>query len=512
MKKMLLFFLTFLIMLCSWSSAFAEDQIGGIKPEDAKKVEFDMNIIKDLQAKKMLYIKPGLLTEGYSPKHGTYIKMPAETWAAIADMANFVEAQSQGKYIVYVSCLFGQHASNLGSNHWDGTAVDFCVCKKNSPGYNAEVCNEKGTYRSDYDPEFHQAMIMKLQGCGCDEIIDHYTGMFYHYNPPAYVASMHASDSGGSGVISNGHFHLTTTGYSGGMITTDWLKGIYEIGKDVTEMMEDLVSYMGKAMKEIQKNAVPIFFIMAVIDLALTTMLAGFEINPFTLVVKMLKYGFFLFLIQNWGMIANEFFVALPSSVAESMAETGTGVMNITQPHLILQKALAIIAPGLNYATRTYFSPASALVSVFISLVALFTMFAVLIFTIYIAITYVEFYIAIALNIIMLPFSVFGFTKFAAMGGMNYVWKCTVKMMVLALITGLIGGAFEAVDLNAIITAMGGNADNPIMTIVGDITGVNALKVLWMFACVATNVFILVWFGWRSTGKISKALSGNFEW
>ena len=516
MKRMLLFFLTCLIVIMSSATVFAEDQIG--KTMDSKEIkeslekmkatEFDASIIKAMEDSGNLFIKE---TVGRD--------VQPEVWATVAWFTDFVNKESidsehpDGKYLVYVSSMHdGKHSE--GSSHDYGYGLDFCVCLKANK--DIEVCSPtpvRADFAANYDPVMHAKMIEALRGCGCQEAIDHYTGISYHEDPPGYHDTQHAQDSGNpAGLWSNGHFHFDCRGFKGGIISMDWLKGIYEIGHELTDMIDQIISFLGKALKAIQKHMVPLFFIMAIIDLALTTMLAGFEVNPFTLIVKVLKYGFFLFLIQNWGQIANDFFISLPTSVAETMTDGGTGVMELTQPHLILQKALSLISPGLNYATKTPFLPSSMLAGLIMAIFAIITMFAIFIFTMYIAITYIEFYIAIALSVCLLPFGVFGFTKFATMGGINYVWKCTVKMMVLAMIVGLVGGILKGMDAAEIAKWLGATDKSVMLRFVGDMFGMESWKVTWRFMGFTTNICLLMWFGWSATSKIAKMLSGNIDW
>ena len=199
---------------------------------------------------------------------------------------------------------------------------------------------------------------------------------------------------------------------------------------------------------------------MAIIDLAMSVILAGFEINPFNLIVRFLKYGFFYFLIFNWATLVDDFFLSLAFDTSNAVDMVTPSVsLNITNPQLVLQKGLLIIKPGLDYVgslpwSQKILHALPCLLVIFSSLITIFFLMAV---AMYVAISYIEFYIVAAMAMVSLPYTPSGFTKFLPQSSLAAVWKQTIKLLVIAIMIGILGMIMSENSPILIAEAMGRN-------------------------------------------------------
>ena len=221
---------------------------------------------------------------------------------------------------------------------------------------------------------------------------------------------------------------------------------IYDMGKSMCVIMEKFAEICEEVIERLLPAMIPLFWIMAIIDLVMTIVLAGFEINPFTVIVRFIKYGFFYFLIANWPELVDDFFLSFAfdtASGANVLTET-TVTMNITNPQLVLQKGLMIIKPGIDYVSAL--STAQAAVHIFACMVvtafSLITMLSLMALAIYVMLSYIEFYIVASLAVVCLPYTPSGFTKWIPQASIAAVWKQTIRLFTLSMFIGLIGQIF----------------------------------------------------------------------
>lgn len=238
-----------------------------------------------------------------------------------------------------------------------------------------------------------------------------------------------------------------TPGGGGGSAYSRFVFGnIYDMGKSLSVIMEKFAELCEDVIERLLPAMIPLFWIMAIIDLAMTVMLAGFEINPFTVIVRFLKYGFFYFLIANWPELVDDFFLSFAFDTAggTQVLTDSTVTMNITNPQLILQKGLLIIKPGIDYVSAL--SVAQTAIHIFacmmITAFSLITMLCLMVLAMYVAISYIEFYVVAALAVVCLPYTPSGFTKWIPQATIASVWKQTVKLFTLSIFIGLIGEIF----------------------------------------------------------------------
>ena len=243
---------------------------------------------------------------------------------------------------------------------------------------------------------------------------------------------------------------------SGGSAYQKFVFGnIYDMGKSMCVIMEKFAELCEESLEKILPVMIPLFWLMAIIDLTMTVMLAGFEINPFTVIIRFLKYGFFYYLIANWPELVDNFFLSFAFDTANgaNVLTDTTITMNITNPQLILQKGLLIIKPGIDYVSAL--STAQMLVHIFtcmmVTAFSLITMLSLMALSIYVMISYIEFYVVATLAVVTLPYTPSGFTKWIPQASIASVWKQTIRLFTLSIFIGLIGQIFAGTSQADII-------------------------------------------------------------
>lgn len=152
------------------------------------------------------------------------------------------------------------------------------------------------------------------------------------------------------------------------------------------------------------------------------------------LVTKIMKYGFWIWLISNWGYIVNAFASSL------NIAGTSLGSMGadaLRHPSQIINMGYDLADPYFKYLTSftswtTIVGSFGVYAMAFLGAVAICIGFIILAFQVFI--TYVEFYISSALMLIFLPFGSNKFTSRFAENALGGVIAHGVKLMFLGAI------------------------------------------------------------------------------
>ena len=151
---------------------------------------------------------------------------------------------------------------------------------------------------------------------------------------------------------------------------------------------------------------------------------------------KILKYSFFCFLVYNWNVIVNDFFLSIITSVSGTFINDASIItQNLTQPQMIIQKVVYLMTPALAKIS-SYKSVAFMLNLAFILPIFLTTWITIVVYFILavkVAITYIEFYCSAVFNIITIPFANWRFTKFIPEGTMGHLFTITIELLLTAI-------------------------------------------------------------------------------
>ncbi|WP_455654340.1 type IV secretion system protein [Phascolarctobacterium sp.] len=201
-----------------------------------------------------------------------------------------------------------------------------------------------------------------------------------------------------------------------------------------------VASNASAAMGSISGLVQTTFFLIIAIDFVLAVLLnLGDTDHIKQLISKILRYGFFLWLIGNWGMLLN----AVVNSLSEAGSTMGGYSIGALQhPSEIINNGMAMAEPFFNYITGEQFTSMTGFFGSmglwFLGLIGgcgIWLAFAILALQCFI--TYVEFYIASALVLIFIPWGVNKHTSFVAEKAIGAVISFGTKLMILSAILGL---------------------------------------------------------------------------
>lgn len=213
-------------------------------------------------------------------------------------------------------------------------------------------------------------------------------------------------------------------------------------------MLETVASFTTGASGTIVGYAQSTFGLLIILDFTLAVLLNLGEVDHIKQTVKkVLVYGFWIWVIQNWGMLCN---VLLESLSMAGTAIGGVGADILRHPSDLIDKGFIIAKPYWVYAsnmgwTEIMATPLNWLMALigYMGVVAAFAVLALQIF-----ITYVEFYISAALLLIFIPWGSFKFTSFMAEKAIGAVISYGTKLMVLGAIYGLSSGIINGMTVS----------------------------------------------------------------
>lgn len=213
-------------------------------------------------------------------------------------------------------------------------------------------------------------------------------------------------------------------------------------------ILAQVASVTTGSMSSLTGMAKSLFGILIVIDLILAVLLNLGETDNVKLIIrKVLAYGFWIWIITNWGMLINV--------LVDSLSEAGSAVGGVSagvlmHPSQLIDRGLYIAKPYYIYAqsqnfTQIMAAPLNWLMAIlgYCGIILAFGIMALQVF-----ITYVEFYISSALLLIFIPWGSLKYTSFMAEKAMGAVISYGTKLMVLGALYGLSSSIFNSMSVS----------------------------------------------------------------
>ena len=213
-------------------------------------------------------------------------------------------------------------------------------------------------------------------------------------------------------------------------------------------MLATIAGYTTGASGTISGYATSLYGILILLDFILAVLLNLGETDHIKqLVRKVLFYGFWIWIIREWG--------ALCDALLDSLMITGTAVGGVDAsvlkaPSKLIDVGIAIAKPYMEYASQMDWlditmAPLNWLMAVigYAGVVLAFGILALQIF-----ITYVEFYIASTLLLIFIPWGSLKYTSFVAEKAIGAVISYGTKLMMLGAVYGLSAGIIDTMSIN----------------------------------------------------------------
>lgn len=337
----------------------------------------------------------------------------------VAPKNGMVNHGAGGGYIYWVDITFD-----------DGTYIMFGDCSPetlNGPtGYVAE-----GTIIGYSGGDAYKGPLGESSGPHAHIEVRPYGEFSSAINPVPYLESL--------GMVFSGD--ATPTGGGGSFgghdnISLPWgVEGMYQIGENLQEIMESVASAAGIGFAALQRMCLSLIIAICIIDLTLPMLLGGLRISLQYVISKVIKYGFLIFLLINWQRIINDFFLSFVTSVSTTFSNNPDVGNDVSQPQVILQKAIFMVTPALNkiasFGSLDFVTNLPTILPIYLMTFIVIGIFFVL--ACYIMFIYCEFYVVSALSVCTFPFSAWGFTKFIAEGGLGHLVSSTIKLTILSI-------------------------------------------------------------------------------
>jgi|GEM_PF-2083975 len=215
-------------------------------------------------------------------------------------------------------------------------------------------------------------------------------------------------------------------------------------------MLATIAGYTTGSSGTITGYATSLYGILILLDFILAVLLNIGETDHIKqLVRKVLFYGFWIWIIREWGTLCD---VLLDSLMITGTAVGGVDASVLKTPSLLIDTGMEIAKQYMDYASEMSWleittSPLNWLMAVigYAGVVLAFGILALQIF-----ITYVEFYIASALLLIFIPWGSFKYTSFVAEKAIGAVISYGTKLMMLGAVYGLSSGIINSMSINLV--------------------------------------------------------------
>lgn len=216
------------------------------------------------------------------------------------------------------------------------------------------------------------------------------------------------------------------------------IESMYTIGDTLNKIMEEFATGIKKGFGDINALALGIISALMIIDLCWLIIKSGFALSVAALISKLTGYCFILFLLLVWQKyIVDGIFIELILDASEALTGDVSIVKEqVSQPQLLLQKAIFLLTPALNkaasYSMPRFFVNARMILPLL--LVSLLTMGIFTVSAISVALNYIEFYLCAAFNVVSLPFLALTETASWPQGNITGLIKATLRLLITAFI------------------------------------------------------------------------------
>lgn len=252
---------------------------------------------------------------------------------------------------------------------------------------------------------------------------------------------------------------------------------------------------------DILSNAKSLFLPLMTIDFVLAFTMQAFGIggNGYLSAVfsKIMKYGFWIWVVNNWGMLINALKNSL-TTVGASFGDLDPGILE--RPSQIIDKGFVYAVKYYDTMSEISLLPGNSLAkNAFLWIVCVIAMIGIFAAFAYIAlnalVTYIEFYIISALLLIFIPFALLDKTSRFSENAIGYIMGTGVKLMMMGAILSLCINVTDSF-LNVKPNIVGANPWTVPFT---------SVVIAWVFAFLAVHVPEL------ASGAMSgsPSLSGN---
>lgn len=227
--------------------------------------------------------------------------------------------------------------------------------------------------------------------------------------------------------------------------------------------LDSLLIFFANSSENGFQNLLPyaaeLLIALAIIDMATTWTLYDGQFKISQLCTKVVKYGFFFFLVYNLPTMIN--------MISESFKIAGLTAANIDShagfitPSALVDKGFA----ACGNVWQSYSVMNTPLGTIIVTIIAMtFTLGAFFFMALQLLLTQIELYIFAGLAVILIPFGALGYTSFLFQRVVSAVFSFSVKLMVMYFIIGLVNANIGDVS-NFLATGQDGNGTEQAATL-----------------------------------------------
>ncbi|WP_237384661.1 P-type conjugative transfer protein TrbL [Xanthomonas campestris] len=211
----------------------------------------------------------------------------------------------------------------------------------------------------------------------------------------------------------------------------------------LTQLLQNFVNVFSNGFGILTPRASAILGTLAAIEVALAALFWSLRGEDFTapFLRKLLRIGFFAFLVASWPTLTN----GVASGLAQigTLAGGGTATL-VKDPSAILDRAMEVIKPidnKLKDMQRGSWMDKVAMLAVVVqyTVAELFILGAFAVLALTCMLTVIEFYLVSVLGLILVPWGISNHTAFLAEKAIGAVIAQGVKLMVLSFIMAVYG-------------------------------------------------------------------------
>lgn len=208
------------------------------------------------------------------------------------------------------------------------------------------------------------------------------------------------------------------------------------VGMSFTQILDFFYKGMDKGMGYLKDIAIYLAYVLAIIDCILPILLSGLSVSIGYIIPKIMKCGFILFLIHYWTEIINDGILPFLEHITGTVTQDWElASATLTQPQILLQKAIGLLTPGINYANeQTAFRlvpfPGINGSILYLRLITWFTIALFIILALKIMLSYLQFYFSAMFAIFSFPFGQFKFLKHLPEKFTSGVFNSTLNLFI----------------------------------------------------------------------------------
>ncbi len=211
------------------------------------------------------------------------------------------------------------------------------------------------------------------------------------------------------------------------------------LGDEINKIIKDWSQHAIDSVQNITPYALYLLGVLCIIDLTLPILISGMSFNVNKLIVKIIRYASIFGLVYAWPKFINDILLSFINSMGAAVSPDLPITENVTQPQLLLQKAIYVIGPAFQkigtFTTKEWLTNFGSILGIYaitFLVVIVYSMAAV-----FVALAYIEFYISAGLSLVSVPFTSWHMARFITEGLGGHLISSAFKLLIVSVLVGM---------------------------------------------------------------------------